>query len=196
MSFEALSTALAALRGVAEGVAPDQIARPTPCTDWTVGQVLMHAAADQHVWAATVGSAAGPGYNPIDPPRGAEGGVARVVQEAVDAATATWAGVDSSAETLPTPLPPVPTLPADLAAAAAALDAAIHAWDVAVSTGQPSPLTGALAGQLRPAAEATAEQLRGFAYAAPLPGAPTDDEASALLRYLGRDPHWAGGREC
>ncbi|MGI5151672.1 hypothetical protein ACQEVC_35830 [Plantactinospora sp. CA-294935] len=32
-----------------------------------------------------------------------------------------------------------------LAAAACALDAAVHAWDIAVVTGQPTPLTVALA---------------------------------------------------
>jgi hypothetical protein len=41
-----------------------------------------------------------------------------------------------------------------------------------------------------PAAQATAEPLRGFAYAAALPVQAGDDPAAALLRYLGRDPHW------
>jgi hypothetical protein len=47
-----------------------------------------------------------------------------------------------------------------------------------------------LAEQLEPAAHATAEPLRGFAYAPALPAEPDDDAAAALLRYLGRDPHW------
>ena len=89
-----------------------------------------------------------------------------------------------------TPLPPADAMAPELAAAACALDAAIHAWDVAVATGRPSPLTGGLASQLDPAARATAEPLRGFAYAAALPAQPGDDPAAALLRYLGRDPHW------
>ena len=132
-----------------------------------------------------------PRTTPFDPPQDAEGGTAEAVRAAVDVAARTWADVDASSESLPTPLPPVPTLAPGLAAAAAALDAAIHAWDVAVATGQPSPLTASLAGQLRPAAEATAESLRGFAYAAPLPEVAGDDEAAALLRYLGRDPEWS-----
>jgi len=89
-----------------------------------------------------------------------------------------------------TPLPPTPTLPPHLAAAACALDAAIHAWDVAVATGRQSPLTQELAHDLLPAAHATAEPLRGFAYAAALPAGPGDDAAATLLRYLGRDPNW------
>ena len=149
----------------------------------------MHAAGDQHAWAATVGSADMPGYNPFDPPQEAEAKAA--VRAAVDVAAQTWADVDLSAESLPTPLPPVPTLAPELAAAAAALDAAVHAWDVAVATGQPSPLTESLAGQLRPAAEATADSLRGFAYAEPLPEVAGEGDADALLRYLGRDPAWS-----
>jgi hypothetical protein len=77
-----------------------------------------------------------------------------------------------------------------LAAAACALDAAVHAWDVAVATGQPSPLTATLAEDLLPAARATADPLRGFAYAAALPVEAGDDPAAVLLRYLGRDPQW------
>lgn len=113
-----------------------------------------------------------------------------MITDAIDAATTAWAGVDPAAQTVPTPLPSAPTLAPELAAAACALDAAIHAWDVAVATGQPSPLTGALADQLDPAARATAEPLRGFAYAAALPAQPGDDPAAALLRHLGRDPRW------
>jgi hypothetical protein len=89
-----------------------------------------------------------------------------------------------------TPLPPVPVMSPELAAAACALDAAIHAWDIAVATGQASPLTAELAQQLQPAAHATAEPLRGFAYAPGLPSQPGDDAAAALLRYLGSDPAW------
>jgi len=189
VTFDVLTTALDALRGVADG-ATDRLDQPTPCSDWTVGQVLMHAAGDQYAWAATVGSASMPTYNPFDPPQDAEGGVAEAVRSAADAATDAWAGVDAGAAELPTPLPPVPTLTPELAAGAAALDAAVHAWDVAVATGQRSPLTNPLAAQLRPAAEATAESLRGFAYAPALPEVDGDDEAAALLRYLGRDPAW------
>jgi uncharacterized protein (TIGR03086 family) len=191
MAFEVLTTSLAALRGVARATSADQIDQPTPCAEWTVGQVLMHAAGDQHGWAAIVGSADKPAYNPFDPPRDAEGGLGAAVEAAVDVATRTWAGLTAAIEPLPTPLPPVPFLAPELAAAAAALDAAVHAWDVAVATGQPSPLTDRLARELRPAAEATVEPLRGFAYGPALAPVPGEGDADALLRYLGRDPRWA-----
>ena len=114
-----------------------------------------------------------------------------LVEAAVTAALTAWDEVDPASDSVPTPLPPVPTLPADVAAAACALDAAIHAWDVAVATGQPSPLTDELAAALDPAARAVVEPLRGFAYAAPLASDAADGPAAALLRHLGRDPLWA-----
>ena len=190
MGFEVLTTSLSALQQVAAAVGDDALDRPTPCTDWTVAQVLLHAAGDQHAWASFVGAGSFPTYNPFDPPTRPEGTVTELVDAAVAAATAAWDQVDPASGSVPTPLPPVPTLPAEVAAAACALDAAIHAWDVAVATGQPSPLTDELAAALDPAARAVVEPLRGFAYAAPLATEATDGAAAALLRYLGRDPEW------
>lgn len=194
MTFTVITTALEALRQVTAGAAASgRLDDPTPCTDWTVAQVLYHAAGDQHAWASVVGSGSLPSYNPFDPPRQLDGGVEEAVAKAVEAATAAWAGVDPSAESVQTPLPPVPVLAPALGAAACALDAAVHAWDVAVATGQPSPLTAALAEDLLPAARATVEPLRGFAYAGALPAEAGDDAVAELLRHLGRDPQWTPG---
>ena len=190
MTFPVLTGSLDLLHRVAASVPADQLDAPTPCSQWTVAQVLLHAAGDQHAWASVVGRGSPPGYDPFAPPRQPNGNIRQLITDAIDAATTAWAGVDPAAQTVPTPLPPTPTMAPELAAAVCALDAAIHAWDVAVATGQPSPLTGGLASQLDPAARATAEPLRGFAYAAALPAQPGDDPAAALLRYLGRDPHW------
>jgi hypothetical protein len=82
-------------------------------------------------------------------------------------------------------------LPATTAAAVCALDAAVHAWDIAVATSQRSPLTPALAAVLLAAAPAVADPLRGWAYADALTPTEDDDEVARLLRYLGRDPGWS-----
>ena len=190
MAFPVLTASLELLRNVAIRVPADQLNNPTPCSDWTVTQVLLHAAGDQHAWAATVGSSPGPAYNPFDPAKELDGTTGDLIEPAIQAATSAWASVGPAAESVPTPLPPFPTMTAELAAASCALDAAIHAWDIAVATGQPAPLTAELAGQLQPAAAATAEPLRGFAYAPALPNQAADDPAAILLRYLGRNPNW------
>jgi uncharacterized protein (TIGR03086 family) len=191
MDFPVLATALDQLTRVAAAVTDDQLDAPTPCGDWTVAQVLYHAAGDQHAWASFVGAGALPTYDPFSPPHRLETGVEETVGSAVAAAFSAWATVDPASESVPTPLPPLPAAPAPLAAAACALDAAVHAWDLAVATGQPSPLTDELAVQLLPAARLIAEPLRGFAFAAALPEADGADATGTLLRYLGRDPRWA-----
>ena len=64
----------------------------------------------------------------------------------------------------------------------------MHAWDIAVATGQASPLDDRLADELKRVAVEIVEPLRGFAYAPALEGDATG--AVGLLRYLGRDPGW------
>lgn len=190
MDYPVLTTALDLLSRVAAATPTDGLDSKTPCSKWTVAQVLFHAAGDQHAWASFVAAGSLPGYDPFDPPRRLDSSAAEVVTAAVAAARSAWEQVDPTAASVRTPLPPVPTMAPDLAAAACALDAAVHAWDVAVATGQPAPLTAELATQLMPAAQATADSLRGFAYAPALRAQPDDDPVAALLRHLGRDPHW------
>jgi hypothetical protein len=81
-------------------------------------------------------------------------------------------------------------MPAWLASGACALDAAVHAWDIAVATGRPSPLTPELARPLLTVAREIVEPLRAWgAYAPALEADPADDVA-VLLAYLGRRPTW------
>ena len=97
--------------------------------------------------------------------------------------------MDSDEAEVPVPLPPF-KLSASSAVAAAALDAAVHAWDIAVATGQPSPLTPALAQALRPIANLLVDPLRGFAYSAAIAPEADADDATSLLNFLGRRADW------
>jgi uncharacterized protein (TIGR03086 family) len=97
-------------------------------------------------------------------------------------------------DAVPTPLPQG-ALRAPTAAAACALDAAVHAWDIAVALGQPGGLSDELALRLLPAARSIVEPLRQFgAYATALPADAEGGHVAELLRYLGRDPHWGSAR--
>jgi uncharacterized protein (TIGR03086 family) len=163
---------------------------PTPCTEWTVAQVLQHAAGDQLAWAAALGTGAGPQHNPFDPPGHLQGSVADLLAPAVAAATTAWTAVAPGNDPVPTPLPQG-ALPAATAAAACALDAAVHAWDVTAALGHPPALTARLAADLLPAARVIVEPLRQFGvYAPALAPQSADDTLAELLRYLGRDPNW------
>ncbi len=185
-----LDAAHAALRTAVHGVADGQWAGPTPCASWTTAQVVQHAAGDQRAYAAILTGTGFPAEDPFAPSGNVDGSFTDLVESATAASSAAFAAVPAEAQRVSVPLPQGP-LPATVAAGACALDAAIHAWDIAVATGSPSPLDDALAAELIPTARSIVEPLRGFAYAAALPAQDCDGAAEALLRYLGRNPRWS-----
>lgn len=181
-----LAAAHQALRAAVAGVTDWSV--PTPCADWNATQVLQHAGGDQLGYAASITGEPGPDFNPFAPSGSLEN-VPAFLEPKLAAATAAFATVSPTAQEVPTPLPQG-ALPAAVAVGAAALDAAVHAWDIAVATGQKSPLTPEMAEELFPVAKELAEPLRGFAYAPALEGPADEDTASKLLRHLGRNPKW------
>ena len=189
--WDVLDEARAMLRAAVAGIPAGGWQRPTPCAEWTVTQVLQHAALDQEVWGALVGGTQPSGENPFAPSGQLGAEPLAYAEAALEASGPAWTAIGAGAGPVPTPLPQGPMPPAD-AAAAAALDAAIHAWDIAVATGQGSPLTPELARALTPVARGIVEPLRQYgAYAQALEPAPGADDAAALLSYLGRRPDWA-----
>ena len=163
--------------------------RSTPCDQWTVAQVLQHAVGDQLAYASAITGTPGPTENPFAPSGMLGQEPLDLLEPALVAARSAWAGVAEGGQA-PTPLPQG-DLPAPVGAGACALDAAVHAWDIAIATGQSSPLTDELAADLTPAARAIVEPLRAYgAYAAALEPAENEDAIDALLRYLGRNPNW------
>lgn len=189
-TWNVITDSLGLLRNAAALVTDANREAPTPCSEWTVTQVLQHAAGDQLAWAAAVGAGTGPSENPFAPSGRLQGSVDDLIEPALAAARTAWARVPAGDDAVPTPLPQG-AFPATTAAAACALDAAVHAWDIAVALGQPGVLSDELAVQLLPAARAIVEPLRQYgAYAAALPARPEDGSSAELLRYLGRDPEW------
>lgn len=179
-----------ALRAAVAGVPASGWSLPTPCEQWNVTQVLQHAAADQLAYAAKLTGGPGPDDDPFVPSGAISGDPSGLLESALSAAADAFAAVGPDDAEVPVPLPPF-KLPAPSAVAAAALDAAVHAWDIAVATGQPSPLTPALARALRPTADALVEPLRGFAFGPAVESkAGADDDAASLLNFLGRRADW------
>jgi uncharacterized protein (TIGR03086 family) len=180
-----------ALRATAAGVADGDWDRPTPCDEWNVTQVLQHAAGDQLAYVAAITGSGGPSENPFAPSGHLDDAPLAVVDHAVQASAAAWASVGEDVQDAPTPLPQG-AMPVWLGVGACALDAAVHAWDIAVATGQKSPLSPALSGWLMPVATSIVEPLRAYgAYKPAIDLGADDDEVAALLRYLGRDPGWS-----
>jgi uncharacterized protein (TIGR03086 family) len=186
--WDVLDEARAGLRATVAGVPADGWRRTTPCTEWNALQVLQHAALDQGVWAAVIAGTQPSGENPFAPSGQLDGEPLAYAEAALEASAPAWAAVSADGGPIPTPLPQGPMPPAD-AAAAAALDAAIHAWDIAMATGQGSPLTPDLARALTPVAKSIVEPLRQYGvYAAAVTPPDGADDAAALLGYLGRSP--------
>jgi uncharacterized protein (TIGR03086 family) len=186
-----LDSAHQALRTAVAGVDESSWDVATPCEQWTVTQVLQHAAGDQLGYAEAITGEGGPTYDPFAPDGRLTGTGADFLEPTLRAAHTAWTTIDENADAAPTPLPHGP-FPAAIGAGACALDAAVHAWDIAVATGQPSPLTAEMAEVLLPAAQAIVEPLRAYgAYAVAIPTEPGDDAVDTLLRYLGRDPGWS-----
>ncbi|MDQ0378553.1 TIGR03086 family metal-binding protein [Amycolatopsis thermophila] len=180
-SHQALATTVAA-------IPDDGWKLPTPCAEWNVTQVVQHAVGDQIAYTSALTGGPGPGWNPFAPSGTLDVDAADLVRQTLSESAAAWAGVDDDAADVPTPLPQGP-MPAWLAAGACALDAAVHAWDLAVATGSASPLTDEMAAGLLRVAEEIVEPLRSYGAYGPVVdggGSPVD----TLLRYLGRRPEW------
>ncbi|MFI6040494.1 TIGR03086 family metal-binding protein [Nocardia sp. NPDC051321] len=197
---DVLDESYRALANVVAGVRDDQWQLPTPCSEWSVTQVVQHAAGDQLAYAAALGVGTGPAYDPFDPSGSVDGSPTALVDDAIEQTAAAWATVADGTEAVPTPLPHG-ALPTPVAAVMCALDAAVHAWDIAIGTGQASPLTEELAGYLLTAARSAhpapgsgqeaeiVEPLRQWgAYAAVVDGQADDTVVAELLHYLGRVP--------
>ncbi|MFE5710441.1 TIGR03086 family metal-binding protein [Streptomyces sp. NPDC056501] len=181
---EAHDYLLAAARGVPAGAWGDS----TPCSEWTVRQVLNHARLDQLALVMQITGVA-PEGDPFEPADAMTDDPVAELTAVLETATAAWeSGRD--AESVPTPMGP---MPADMGTAAAALDAGIHAWDIARATGQDLPLTEEMAEALEDIASKLVDFVRDSfgKYAPPLPAPEGATRAERLLAFTGRDPHWS-----
>ena len=110
-NWTVITESLDLLEAVAAAVTDATRLAPTPCAEWTVAQVLQHAAGDQLAWAAAIGVGTGPAENPFAPSGHLDGSVDDLIKPALAAARAAWETVQADDDAVPTPLPQGP-LPA------------------------------------------------------------------------------------
>jgi uncharacterized protein (TIGR03086 family) len=189
MTHTLLTDSHQALRTAVHGLGAQDGDRPTPCDKWTVTQVLQHAAGDQIGYAAAITGGPWPSEDPFAPSGRLDRDPRELIDEALRTSAAAWSTVDPDAAAVPNPLPQGP-MPAWLASGACALDAAVHAWDIAVATGQPSPLTAEMARPLLTVAREIVEPLRAWGAYGPALAADPADDVAVLLAYLGRRATW------
>jgi uncharacterized protein (TIGR03086 family) len=186
--FKLLADAQDYLLAVVRGVPADAWGAPTPCAEWTAGQVYHHARLDQRALTMQITGSPPPG-DPFSPEGTVPADPAAELEQVCAAALAAWeSGRD--AESVLTPMGP---MPAAQGASVAALDAALHAWDIAVATGQDLPLADALAEGLEGTGAFLIPFVRDnfgkFDAAVPLPAG--SGPAARLLAFSGRDPRRA-----
>jgi uncharacterized protein (TIGR03086 family) len=170
---------LAVLQHVLRRVDAADLAKPTPCPEYTVGQLGKHLV-DALIFLTEIADAA-----PVPPTESAalEARVAFVAQQAVEA----WArrGLQGTV-----PFGPL-VLPAALVIDVLSLEFLVHAWDVARATGQDLAISEHLASYVLQLAEEYLQphtRDRGW-YAAAVDVAPDAPALERLIAFSGR-PAW------
>jgi uncharacterized protein (TIGR03086 family) len=167
-----------AFAGVLAHVGPDQLGAPTPCTEWTIGDLIEHIiVGNEHVglWAS----------NPVEPPA-RSGDIAAAHRAAAAAAQQIFAAPDGMTRAFNLP---IGQFPGQLFIGIRTADVLTHTWDLAAATGQSTDIDPELASEQLAAARAfVGPGFRG-------PGKPFGDEepcsserspADQLAAFLGR----------
>lgn len=154
--------------------------RPTPCADWTVGQVFEHLVRAIDMFATAAGA------QPADPDTGTP-------LDRFDAAVrrnlATWAAFTDHGSTLSLPFG---RFPSDLVVGMNQMDSLVHGWDLAAALGLPTAIPADLAERALQTAHTSVPPSRGHAFGAEVP-VESDDPGARLVAFTGRDPAaWPG----
>ena len=172
---------------------PADLARPTPCADWTLGDLLTHMTTQHDGWAAAAAGDGGdlsrwqPGPPAADPVREYAAAAARVL-------AAFGADGVLDREFALAELSPVLRFPAAEAISFHFVDYVVHGWDVARSLGvgyelQPDLLAAALpVAKAVPDGELRTQGVVPFAPGVPLTGALA--AMDQIVALLGRSPAW------
>ncbi|MGH2366538.1 MAG: TIGR03086 family metal-binding protein [Chloroflexota bacterium] len=169
--------------GVLAGVTPDQLSRPTPCSEWSVRDLIDHVIGGNERVVQRAGMAPGTVSRPSD--------LAAAHRASSAAAQAIFAAPDGLTRTFDLPIGEVP---GQVFVRIRALDAFAHAWDLAQAAGQPIDFDPELAAQLLESArQIIRPELRGagkpfgLEQSCPANAAP----ATQLATFLGRQPELA-----
>jgi uncharacterized protein (TIGR03086 family) len=169
---ETLPACLAVLRRLTE----DDLSRPTPCTEYTVGDVGQHVVRSMALLASVAGEQ-------IDTP--VAGALEENVAATAEAALAAWRrhGLDGSVAVGRS------VMPASLAVEIIPLELLVHGWDIAHATGHDIEVTPEIAGYvLDRAQELITEDKRGRSFAAEVPAGGEATAMQRLIAFTGRVP--------
>ena len=166
----------------ADAVTPDMLTRPTPCSEWDLRMLLLHAtesvsAIEQGLLAHRISLLPAPSVEAdADPAQGFRRRVGRLIE--------VWANTEGRPFTIEVA---DRSLASPLLAAVAAVEIAVHGWDISQATGQRRPVPCSLAFELLVVSqELVPDGNRDSIFAAPLPVTGPAGPSERLLDYLGR----------
>ncbi|HEX3781667.1 MAG TPA: TIGR03086 family metal-binding protein [Pseudonocardiaceae bacterium] len=189
------SRAVRASIAVVERVQLEELAAPTPCAQWTLGELLSHLTAQHRGFAAAAGGRGGetevwrappPGPDPVaDYRKAAEEVLAAFAED----------GVLDRGFLLPEIVPDQP-FPAEMAIGFHTVDYVVHTWDVARSIGvdvefdqELLDVTGAIVARIPDGPERLAP---GASFGPAVAVTEGSGELGTILAALGRSPRWPG----
>jgi len=182
--FDCAPLTLAACQAVLRRLTADDLSRPSPCAEYTVGEVGQHVVRSMVLLASVAGeqvssSAAGPATGP------AAGLLEGQVTATAEAALAAWRrrGLGGSVAVGRS------TLSASLAVDIIPLELLVHGWDIARATGSEMDIAPEVAGYvLGRARELVTDDKRGRSFAAEVPAGPGATALERLIAFTGRVP--------
>ena len=190
MDVAMYNRALETTTSLARGLTSEQLAAQTPCTEWTVRDVLNHLTENS---TGAVGSLSGQ-QNVSAPELGGDDPAAafeRIGRE-VGAVLAEPGALEKTYDM------PWGETPGQMLLALILADTVIHGWDIAAATGQPYEVDDDIAqtvyGMTTSMLEPNGQMPRGGNFAPPVEvadGAPLMDR---VVAYMGRDPKAAASR--
>jgi len=164
---------------VIAGVQPDQLDQPTPCSEWTVRDLLEHMVSVVEGMGA---AASGQGRKPFE----LSSDLTAQFDAAAAAAMAGWRtpGVlDKTVDGGPGPMP------GRVLAGINLLDTATHAWDLATATGQDPTLPDDVAvAALEASRMIVSDDIRAGRFGPEVPASAAADPTAQLVAFLGREP--------
>ena len=173
-----------ALRAVV-AVTPELLSRPTPCREWDLRMLLRHAG--ESLAAIAEGIETGRvGLDPAAEDRALAADPARAFRDRAGQLLDAWTGPGHQRQVIEIAGCP---LAASVMAAAAALEVAVHGWDISRACGQRQPIPPALAIDLLAIAPVLVPRAgRHPLFAAPVTVPATAGPSDRLAAFLGRSP--------
>jgi uncharacterized protein (TIGR03086 family) len=171
--------------GAVLAVMPELLSCPTPCREWDLRMLLRHACES----LAALGEGIEAGHVGVDP--AAEDGdlaadPARTFRDRACQLLDAWTGPGHQRQVIDIAGCP---LAASVMAAAAALEVAVHGWDISQACGQRQPIPRVLATDLLVIAPVLVPRAgRHPLFAAPVTVAATATPSDRLAAFLGRTP--------